>query len=241
MQGAVAAFSPDGKWLLTEFTGGNDDLDVRIPPEWKQVALWETATGQVVKTFTEDYRGGESFAFLAFLPDGKRALSAGWGFWCVFEVPDGKVVHDVRVEDKHFFPRDLSRDGKRLLSSGADGRGGGLTLWDIDSGKVTQDYSTPYSILGGRFSPDGKKALISSIPDGFNLGTLRLWDFDKGRETLTLITEEGEGWGGPFAFAPDNRQFVARKKEGLFLWDIAEGRPIRKINYAGSNPMRTLR
>jgi WD40 repeat protein len=221
MGGVAAAFSPDGKWLLTEFIGHNDE-DVYVPPDWKKVTLWEVVSGKTVRTFPEDYRGGSLIVFLAFLPDSSHAISAGPDRWRVFEVPGGKVVREVKVENYHFFPLDLSRDGKRLLSYGADGRGRGLSLWDVQSGKVMRNYFTAYPIIGGRFSPDSKKALINSIPVEGELKTLRLWDFEFGQEALALE--------GGAAFRPDSGGFVAIQGRWLVLWDIKSGRMVRKID-----------
>jgi WD40 repeat protein len=168
---------------------------------------------------------------LAFLPDGRQALSAGWGdpraagrgFWRVFEVPGGGVIRDVKVENTPFVPADLSRDGKRLLSYGADGRGRGLTLWDVASGKIMRNYEAPYPIMGGQFSPDGKKALIYSIPgksDQHN--NLRLWDLEAGQEICALE--------GGATFAPDSKSLLWIQSRGLLLWDIKTREAIRKID-----------
>jgi WD40 repeat protein len=219
--GTAAAFSPDGKWLLTELTKDNHGPDVPLPAAWKRVTLWEVATGKVVKTFPADYRGENPY-LLAFLPDGKRAISAGWGYWRLFEVPGGKVIRDVKVENKHFFPLDLSRDGKRLLSCGAGGRGKGLSLWDVESGEVVRNFFTAYPIIGGRLSPDGNKALIGSIPAGLELDTLHVWDFEGGREILKPK--------GGAAFTPDSKGFVAIEGGWLILWDTKAGKVVRKID-----------
>src|SRR5207244_7888209 len=56
-----AAFSPDGRWLAT---GGGDQT----------VRLWDSATGQQIRTFMGHTAGVWS---VAFSPEGTRLASAG--------------------------------------------------------------------------------------------------------------------------------------------------------------------
>jgi WD40 repeat protein len=157
----AAAFSPDGKWLLTAFTKDNEERGVRLPPEWKRVTLWEVGTGRVVKAFPESYRGCYQH-LLAFLPDGKHALSAAEGRWRVFAVPGGEVIHEGSTKPWKLIPWGLSRDGKRLLTSGLPGLLREVQLWDIDSGKMMYTVDTYGGISRGSISPDGKLALLDS-------------------------------------------------------------------------------
>jgi WD40 repeat protein len=211
MGGIAAPFSPDGKWLITEFLGHND-FDVNVPAAWKKITLWEVATGNIFKTFASDYRGEEP-QLLAFLPDGKRAISAGRGFWMLFEIPEGKVIRQVNSKQGMVMPSDLSQDGKRLLSYGSLSGMDGLQLWDVDSGTVSWFTFTDYPISGGRLSPDGTQALVQGGPRGIRTGddhvSLQLWSFAQGRPMLPLQSDYASWWCPPFDFSPNGKQFLA--------------------------------
>jgi WD40 repeat protein len=227
MSRAVATFSPDSKWLLTEFTGGRNG---RYPADWKKITLWQVATGKPVKTFPVELYGGDASAFLSFLPDGKHALSGGPGHWLVFEVPSGKLVRASHGTTWNSHPLDLSRDGKRLLCSGSTDEGQGLQIWNVDTGKAIDTYETTYPISDGKLSANGEMALAGGGPQGV---TLQLWNLLLGTPSLALRREGTKWWCHPFSFSPDESQFIVtqadRDATHLYLYDIKRGKAVRRL------------
>src|SRR5262245_34449914 len=66
----------------------------------------------------------------------------------------------------------FSPDGRTILS-GAGGNDGGLTLWDVATGKEVRRFFTgQYNIAAVAFSPDGQTALSGA----WLQTTMKLWE-----------------------------------------------------------------
>jgi WD40 repeat protein len=239
----AGAFSPDGKWLLTTFTRDNEGRDITLPSEWKRLMLWEVATGHLVKSFSQSYRGSSQH-LLAFLPDGKHALSAAEGRWRIFSVPDGNVIHSGDTKPWRLIPWDLSRDGRRLLSSGLPSLMWEAQLWDVESREMLNTVETEPGIHGGWLSPDGKLALLEAGPATTKKRSgLMLWEFAQNKALRTWPNEREESWGAPAAFSPDGKYFVASQTDTfhlrIFLWDVATLKQVRQIGDTWNYPRWT--
>jgi WD40 repeat protein len=113
-------------------------------------------------------------------------------------------------------------DGKRLASSGGDGR---VVVWDTASGRqqlVLRSQGGPVV-----YSPDVKR-LAAPGPGG----TVKVWDADTGRELLSL-----KGHTQPIcclAFSPDGKRLASGSKDPtdrrlpgqLKVWDLETGEQI---------------
>jgi WD40 repeat protein len=126
------AFSPDGRYLLTDGVTGK--------------ALWDVATGQRVRTAKKTSRrsGSDPMSFLgemefnidgsgaAFSPDGRLAARAHGQTVMVWDAVSGQdrlqlAGHTASVKALAFSP-----DGRLLLSGGEDGA---LRVWNLQTGK----------------------------------------------------------------------------------------------------------
>src|SRR5205823_3204564 len=84
----------------------------------------------------------------------------------------------------------LSPDGQRLLTDCAVGDGR-VRLWDVATGKMIRDFSTPIPPkslwFDVAFLPDGKRFLTTGIPEGgLSPTALVLWDADTGKVLHTF-------------------------------------------------------
>jgi WD40 repeat protein/tRNA A-37 threonylcarbamoyl transferase component Bud32 len=116
--GEHAAFSPDGKWLVT--------LAVPRPGQGRKggpVRLWDAATGRLVHTYEQT---GERGITMLFSPDGKY-LALGGRQITLLEIRDGTLR---RVQ--HFAGEAVclafSRDGNWLASSERRGK---VEIWNL--------------------------------------------------------------------------------------------------------------
>jgi WD40 repeat protein len=137
------AFSPDGKTLAS---GGTD----------RTVRTWNPKTGQVRKTTP----GTAPASRLVFAPDGKRLAVAEAGSVRLLEAATGKEVL-VLPGSLTVLSMSFSPDGRRLATGGGDGdlgRGFGVKLWDLATGRETLRLAGPTQVVSQVvFSPDGHR------------------------------------------------------------------------------------
>jgi WD40 repeat protein len=233
--GAVAAlaWSPAGGRLAVSLhTGAVLLYDVRNPAKTPD----PTELGKVPAVVTS----------LSWSADGKYLIGGdaapGLGKAHVWEVATGKVVrrlaHAGPVAGVAFSP--VPGDYRAVTSGGPpDGR---LHLWDavasdkelavIDFRRQPRpktDLTTGVGMVA--FSPDGKHAL-SCHPDG----AVRVWAlarFERDKEVCTL---KGHSGAQRACFSPDGKAVVttAFADNGVWLWDVAGGKQVRRLEAAGA-------
>ncbi len=217
------AFSIDGKRLVS--AGANGTLKV-----------WETATGQLQQVLQ---RHTSLVRSVAATPDGKQLVSSSEDqtvkVWNLPEIiagkPDPVPAPPVAAGELHRFqlprPRAImnlavSPDGRRALCSGPFS----MAYWDLDSGKLLQDWTG--NQFGGpmRFLPDGRRALIRLRKE-----TLGLGDLVKG-----VLLREFVGHSdfvAAIAVSADGRTAVTGCQEGkdpsVWVWDIEAGKELRRL------------
>ncbi|MEW6615671.1 MAG: caspase family protein [Thermodesulfobacteriota bacterium] len=181
---AVAAFSPDGKFILS---GGPDGV----------VRLWDVETGKEIKQFRGHKRGlMGGVSAVAFTPDGSYALTSGWH-------DDNVMLLDIKTGDEvrrfsgfesymsvYVSGLALSPDGKHVLIEGIP-----LKIWDIQTGKGLTDLSYIWkgmktaSIGKAQYHPNCQYVLFS-----WSEPAVRIYDIKTGEEIAVLIGFEGGEW-----------------------------------------------
>ena len=102
----------------------------------------------------------------------------------------------------------LSRDGQRLVSGGANGD---LKVWDLASGK--EILSKIFPANAAVFSNDGR-----SVAAVGSEGKIIVWDVESGREITQIFNPEEMG---KVAFSPDGRSLATVSSSGTlrtWLW-----------------------
>jgi WD40 repeat protein len=202
VQGARAAFSPNGAWMAS--AGYNAPIE-----------LWDLNTESIVKTLA----GHTDRVFgLAFSPD-STLLASGSGMGpsdvsdFTVKVWDLESGRELRVLPGHrgdVHAVAFSPDGGLLASASTDYT---VKLWDVRSGELVHNLRHRDGLWDVTFSPDG--SLLASGGVGRQV---RLWDVASGQE-LRSLRHQDEVMA--VAFSPDGSLLAAAGYDYVvYLWGI---------------------
>jgi WD40 repeat protein/tetratricopeptide (TPR) repeat protein len=202
--GAVtkAAFSPDGKTILT----GSSDQTAR---------LWDPLTGEPVGQPLQN-RG--PVQALTFSPDGKMVLTGDDQAARLWDAATGQPIgrpfhHRGAVRAVAFGPH-----GKTILTGSEDQT---ARLWDAATGLPVGgplQHGGPVQVVA--FSPDGKTVLTGSQDH-----TARLWDAATVQPIGQPLRHQHIVYA--VAFSPDGKTVLTGSQDYTArLWDAATGQPI---------------
>jgi WD40 repeat protein/GTPase SAR1 family protein len=158
------AWSPDGRWLASP----SNDTTIRI---------WDTVTGDVVRTLKEHTGAVIS---VAWSPDGRRLASAADDQSVrLWDAETGQAQQTLEGHTGNVKSVAWSPDGRRLASASSDKM---VRLWDAETGQALQTlkgHTKPVSSVA--WSPNGRR-LASAADDQ----SVRLWDAETGRALWTV-------------------------------------------------------
>ncbi|HZL88898.1 MAG TPA: protein kinase [Pirellulaceae bacterium] len=211
------AFSPDSSRVAST--------------SWRQIKVWDSATGSELFTIPASAGGG-----VAFSPDGNRLVTSGFQTVTIWDAHSGKKETEIRAHE--FLVKDavFSPDGEKLATSsgslpGAGRREGGeVKVWDAKTGKELFHFADLSHWANGlAFSPDGKY-LAAGIGSLYAIapaqpGEVRVWDVSSGNLVLTLTGHTF--WVTDVAFSSDSKHLAsASADQTVRVWEIPEGREV---------------
>jgi serine/threonine protein kinase/WD40 repeat protein len=207
VHGVVGEFSPDGRYLAMKSWNDGDSLQV-----------WDLMARRLVMTET-DFSAGFVHPW-AFHPDGRRIVfSRKDGSILVLDLADGRELRRWRTGFGSATTFAFDKGGSRLAFVSAFS--GSVHVLDTESGRVLAQLNNPASVFSLAWNPRQPNLLAAGAEDS----TIRIWDVDAGRSTVTL---EGDSYNGlAVAFHPGGDLLVSRGWSSVLrLWDIRTGRQI---------------
>ena len=196
-----AAFSPDGKTVLTEA----GDAAVR---------LWDAADGELIGTLPHE----SALAGAGFTTDGRRVLSITEdGRAHIWTLTSDDVVgsHRSIAHDEPVQQVDVTADGRFCITvAGRDAR-----LWDLASPDTAIHLDSWIFVNHAEFSPDGARLLLA---DDFGEASVLYLDLPG---QVTVARPAGAVLHA--SFSPDGRRFATASTDRVArVWESNTGEPL---------------
>jgi WD40 repeat protein/serine/threonine protein kinase len=232
------AVGRDGRYFLS---GGAD----------RTLKLWETATGQCLRTF-EGHAGVVTSA--AFGAGGRHALSGNTDETLkLWDLATGQCIQTFAGHKEVVTTAALSGDERLALSGSADRT---LRLWDTATGRSLRTYqghtdpvqTLAWSTDGRLVFSGGAQFLIRNESERlFTSGQMKLWDLATGRclptfegltDAVTSVCLSGDGrlaLSGSGRAVLDHKTGRFTQSGQLALWEMATGQCLRTFEgHAGA-------
>ncbi|UKZ78905.1 hypothetical protein TrVFT333_006651 [Trichoderma virens FT-333] len=208
-------FSPDGRYLVTEWDDG-----IVSPEISPRIRIWDMASGRCVRTLEIT---GKIYS-ISFSSNGK--LLAVCSSTKMIKIWDdgGKCIHTSILKEKwkpeaYFIGGSrpcvcFSPDLSRLAFCDADRN---VKILDIPSNQCTHTIDPGYEISLLTFLPNGKQLAmtVSSLSN-----RIFIWDIDSNENLRTL--KGHTKYIGSMAVSPNSSQLVsASRDETIRVWDIS--------------------
>ena len=178
------AFSPDGRQLLASWTS---DMNIA----W----VYDVATGNTVA----ELRGHtDATSSVAFSPDGKTALTAGFDATVkVWDTANWRELRSFKAHDAWVASAVFSPDGGKILTAGFDGR---IKTWDARAGEQL-------AVFQGLSLGKSRLALAGNLlVSAGERGTVQTWNIDQAKLASTFPGALDEP---RFIFTPNRRGSIS--------------------------------
>ncbi len=210
-----AAFSPDGRAILTTGDGG--------------ARVWDASTGEPITPILMHGNSpvGGAVWHGTFSPDGTRVITSSIDKTArIWDARSGQLVgiplkHSNWVNEASFSP-----DSRSVVTASVDYA---TYVLEVATGQpVTPPLQHEGGLRQASFSPDGKWVLTASYD-----GTARIWDAMTG---ALLHRLEHAGIVFSAVFSPDGRHVATGSEDNTArLWEASSGKPIGSpLKHTGS-------
>lgn len=195
-------FSPNGRLLAI---GG-----------YKDVRLFDTASGSVLATFGDH---ADYVRSIAFSPDGKLMAAAGgspqqFGEIKIWDSETHQLIRTIQGHKDCIYSIAWSPDGKLIASGSYDKM---VKLWDVATGNEKanlQDHID--AVFAVAFSPDGQRAASASQDR-----SVKIWNVATGKRLYTL-SDATDGLTS-IAYSPAGDEVAAAGYDKtIYIWKLGQ-------------------
>jgi WD40 repeat protein len=210
-----AAYSKDGKWLVT----GSRDNNARV---------WDTASGKLLLLLSANSGMVDS---VAFSPDGSTVLT-GSNTARLWSITADDPQQQTISAPGGITTFALAPDGKTILAGDVNGNTG---LWDLATKQLLYKISeNGYDAKDVALSPDGKLAATAYNYDPNNC-VFGVFDTTTGVLLQSFSAESLQPYIETLTFSSDSKMiFAGYMDDSARLWDIASGKVLRQ--FIGNDP-----
>jgi WD40 repeat protein len=203
-----------------------DERTVALGAADGTVRVWDMAVGKEIRTVARHVKDGnlkvtaKGARHLAFGAGGRTLLSAGADSRAhVWEAGTGRHVRELGPNLDAVYARDVSPDGKRFATGGANGQ---IRLWDAEVGASVYagaDYpDVDWTATG--LSPGGRIAASAGTDGG-----ICLWDLADGRKLRRI--DRSPGRAASVTYTPDGKALLIGGSRGkMEFFDAVAGKPL---------------
>lgn len=218
------AFSRDKRWLATNDRAMNE------------TSVWDLQKGKLAQQITS----GDICDQMVFTPDGSILIQVGVFEIRLLNVETGATIRKIQtMKDTTEFRTAgimgaaVSPNGQILAALCSFDT---LDLWDLKTGRLLHNISSPGNNAGPVFSPDGKSIVTTG-----NSGAIDFWDVATGKKVRTLKPQREERLR-VLAYSPDGKILAAGGDDHvIYFWDVASGKENSPVtSHIGGIPSVTM-
>jgi WD40 repeat protein len=222
---ATLLFTPDGKTLLAKARDGTIEVIDTDSGKVSRVLGDAQQQGPAVNAIVRF--GNTETQNLALSRDGKTIATGSGNSVRLWDVTTG---NEIVLNQGHRAPVTairIARDGKTLLSRGADGF---IRNWDLTANRERTRFPMPPNAAGVAFSPDGRIAAVSLLD-----ASVRLLDTDTGKP-IRQVRGHSNGTAG-LAFTPDGKMLASlgSNDNTIRFTEVGTGNALRQVALPTSN------
>ncbi|WP_397570810.1 protein kinase [Schlesneria sp. T3-172] len=240
---AAIAISNNLQWIAT---GGGRVPSAQKPSEslWS-AQLWNAATGEHLKTFSNENGHNWEVAAVAFSPD-NRLLATGdvMGHIRLWDLESGAVVGRLDGHGRYkISAMAFLEDGLRLATASYDNT---VMQWDVKSGKEIKSLMLPHpdSVLAMQIIPSTNRIVTScteqkSIGEGKTeaISTLRYWDGATGKLLATSTPFAGTAQSISVSGSGEYVNAANSETGDVLTWSLTD--PKQEVTKLLSSPSRS--
>jgi WD40 repeat protein len=214
------AWSPSGDRFLTP-----DEED-------KTIRIWDTATWELLHSFTNPGILSGHWLYSDWSPDGSKiAVNSYDPTVVIWDAFTGEEIITFSGHQDRVLGIAWSPDGTRILSNGSQGE---AMVWEAATGQLLhnlfpEDYNL--AVAHGAWTKDSGRIVVLG-EDGF----VTIFDSRTGEQQSQFSTTTTTSFAIPFSLSPSDERIIIGSHDGVArVWNLASGTQLLGYEVGGFN------